>query len=223
MSGIHALCAENQYAPGQILPEEIVACAGVGSFFYENEIDDALFERMYGKSFKQDCTLSREDLRYLRLLHRNACGEILIGEMVCNRKISALLLDIFKKLYDASYPIEKVLLIDNYDADDEKSMEDNNSSCFNFRKVPLSKSLSKHSYGLAVDINPFYNPYYKKFADGRVLLQPEGCDAYLDRSAEFDYKVADDDLCVSLFKAAGFEWGGDWTSCKDYQHFEITL
>jgi len=220
LSVVPACCRECSFEPGDVINEKDVRAAGTASFFYENTIDDRLFARIYGKSFKADCTTPLDDLRYLRILHKDADGRTIVGEIVCNKKISAKLLDIFSKLYAASYPIEKVILVDDFDADDEKSMEADNSSSFNFRMVPNSKYLSRHSYGLAIDINPFYNPYYKKYPDGKVLLQPESSAPYLDRSASFVYKVDDGDLCVTLFKEAGFEWGGDWTTCKDYQHFE---
>jgi len=202
-----------------VLPIASAQCAE-DAFFYEEEIDDQLFQRISGKSYKADCTTSRLDLRYLRVLHKNADGETVVGEIICNKRISAILLDIFRKLYEASYPIERIRLVDDYDADDEKSMTDNNSSSFNFRKVHNSKNLSLHSYGMAIDINPLYNPYYKKYPDGREIIQPEGGVQYLDRSQNFNYKIEEGDLCVTLFKAFGFEWGGDWTTCKDYQHFE---
>ena len=213
-------CAEN-YAPGQPVPENVIEKAGPDVFFYESPIPDGIFSIMDGKSFKSDCTTGRDELRYLRILHKNASGETLVGEIVCHRMISAALLEIFRELYDASYPVESVRLIDYYDADDEKSMEADNSSSFNFRRVAGSKHLSDHAYGLAIDINPFYNPYYKKYEDGHVLVQPVGGSPYLDRVASFPYKITEDDLCVRLFKEHGFEWGGDWQTCKDYQHFQL--
>ncbi|MBQ8128592.1 MAG: M15 family metallopeptidase, partial [Prevotella sp.] len=46
-------------------------------------------------------------------------------------------------------------------------------------------------------------------------------EAYCDRTWDFPYKIDHNDLCFRLFTEAGFEWGGDWTSCKDFQHFEL--
>ena len=212
---------KDTYNPGDVVPETVVGKLGTEAFFTEGAVTDDIFKVIYGKSFKKDCTLDRGELRYLRVLHKDANGRTLVGEIICNRLISAKLLDIFRRLYDASYPIESVRLVDYFDADDEKSMAADNSSSFNFRRVAGSKSLSQHSYGLAVDINPFYNPYYKKYDDGREVIQPEGSAPYLDRSAVFAYKIDDGDLCVELFKEHGFEWGGDWKTCKDYQHFEF--
>lgn len=73
--------------------------------------------------------------------------------------------------------------------------------------------------GYAIDINPLYNPYVK-MSNGKVIYQPENAEAYIDRSADFPYKIDHDDLCFKEFKKRGFTWGGDWTSLKDYQHFE---
>ena len=80
--------------------------------------------------------------------------------------------------------------------------------------------LSKHAYGLAVDINPFYNPYVRYNEDGSLHIDPAGSEPYADRTAAFPYKIDENDLCLKLFKEHGFTWGGDWNSMKDYQHFQ---
>ena len=188
--------------------------------FYSTEITDELMERMRGKSWKDSCTLPREDLRYLHLLHRDLEGEIREGEMVCNVHIADTLLEIFRELYEAGYPIEKIRLVDEYGADDESSMADNNSSCFNFRFVSYTKKISKHGLGMAVDINPRYNPYVKT-VDGRLSIEPANGAPYVDRSGEFPFKIDENDLCYRIFRDHGFEWGGSWKNSKDYQHFEV--
>ena len=53
--------------------------------------------------------------------------------MVVNAAIADKVLAIFMQLYEAGYRIERMVLIDNFDADDETSMRANNSSSFNFR------------------------------------------------------------------------------------------
>ncbi len=188
--------------------------------FYVSEISDELFAKMWGKSFKENCTLPRSELRYLHLLHKNLDGTTKEGELVCNKKIADILIQIFKELYEASYPIEKIRLIDEYDADDETSMRDNNSSCFNFRFISHTTTVSMHGQGLAIDINPRYNPYYK-IVNGKPNIEPFNGAAYLDRSKDFPYKIDHNDLAFRLFTKSGFEWGGDWKNVKDYQHFEF--
>lgn len=187
--------------------------------FYISEISDELMARMKGKSFKDDCSVPREDLRYIHLLHKTLEGETLAGELVCNKHISEMVLQIFTELYEADYAIEKVRLIDEYDADDDLSMADNNSSSFNFRLVSGTTRISKHGLGMAVDINPLYNPYIPDINEDRVA--PEAGRPYVDREADFPYKITDDDMALKLFKKYGFNWGGDWDESPDYQHFEL--
>ena len=133
--------------------------------------------------------------------------------------------EILEKLYDADYPIERMVLPDNYFADDEIMMRDNNSSSFNFRFISHTTVISKHGLGMAVDINTLYNPYHKTVtnADGttKEVIEPATGEPYLDRTKSFDYKIEKDDLCYKLFTEKGFVWGGDWTDKKDYQHFEL--
>jgi len=190
--------------------------------FYIAEIDDAVFNRIKGRSYKTVCTLPLKELRYLRLLHKDINGVERQGEMICNVCIAEALTDIFQKLYENNYPIEKIRLIDEYDADDEKSMHDNNSSCFNFRFISHTKTISKHGLGLAVDINPLYNPYIKR-VDGKLILEPSTAAQYMDRTKNFPYKIEKNSIICELFAAHGFEWGGDWEDRKDYQHFELTI
>jgi hypothetical protein len=189
--------------------------------FYITPITDDIFERIKGKSFKDDCTLPREDLRYLHVLHKDLDGVEHEGEMIVNKHIADDVLEILKELYEADYPIEKIRLVDEYNADDEASMEDNNSSAFNFRLISHTNKISKHGLGLAVDINALYNPYIK-YVDGERVLEPITAEAYLDREADFPYKIDENDLCYKLFTEKGFEWGGSWSDRKDYQHFEVT-
>ena len=115
------------------------------------------------------------------MLHYNLKGEICLGELVCNKAISNDLIEIFQALYKARYPIERMVLIDEYNAEDNRSMEANNSSCFNFRLVPGTRKLSNHSKGLAIDINPLYNPYVKTNKNGKIIISPEKGKKYADK------------------------------------------
>jgi len=187
--------------------------------FYMTEITDDIFARMEGRSYRKDCTTERSSLAYVHILHKDAEGNVKEGEIVCSRKIAGDLLDIFRTLYDKNYPIEKVCLVDDYEGDDEASMADNNSSCFNFRTVPGKTKLSRHAYGRAIDINPLYNPYIH-MRNGEKVIEPENGAMYADRSRDFPYKITEGDLCWRLFTEHGFTWGGSWNSSKDYQHFQ---
>jgi len=96
-------------------------------------------------------------------------------------------------------PLKKLLLIDEYGGDDDLAVADNNTSCFNYRVVAGSTKLSRHALGLAIDINPFYNPYVT-YPDGVKHSSPPGSEPYADRSVDFPYKIGGkDDLCLQLF------------------------
>ncbi len=216
----HELAALEQWRAGDSVSEQSVKQFGENSAFRAEPISDAIFSRMKGRSYKDNCTVPLDSLRYLKVLHYDADGQIRLGELVCHRSISRDLIDIFRELYKACYPIERMVLIDEYEADDELSMRANNSSAFNFRFAAGStKVLSSHSKGMAIDINPLYNPYVK-VRDGYTIVQPSTARQYVDRSADFRYKIVAGDLCHRLFLEHGFEWGGAWRSLKDYQHFE---
>lgn len=211
----------HEWTPAAVVSDEAAKAYSLDSCFKAYPINDAIFARMQGKSFKQNCTMPRASLRYLRMLHRNTEGKTQLGEIVCNQSIANDLLDIFRKLYEAGYKIERITLIDDYNADDETSMRANNTSCFNFRVVSGTTKLSKHSQGLAIDINPLYNPYIH-LNNGKV--EPATGKPYAYNRANLrNVKVPiidTKDLCYRLFIQHGFRWGGAWKTVKDYQHFE---
>ena len=196
----------------------------VDGFYYEPLSED-MINYITGISLPEDSdnlAISIDDLRYVGIKYVDFNGLTEAGELICNQKIAQDLVEIFYELYEADYQLEKIVLIDNYGGDDTASMCANNTSCFNYRVVDGSTSLSNHAYGLAIDINPFYNPYivFGGNDDGTDYISPSGSEQYVDRSASFPYKIDANDLCLQLFKAHGFKWGGDWNSCKDYQHFQ---
>lgn len=202
-------------------------------------IPDDVFRRMEGKSFGKGCTVKREELRYLRLMHWDKDGRTQMGEMVCNKAIAKDVVEIFKALYEAGYRIERMRLIDDYDADDERSMAANNTSCFNFRMMTGSRTrVSKHGLGMAIDINPLYNPYVKgktvspkggrayawnrdkiSTAKASAANRDKGSNATPDKS-KVEMVIRKGDACYREFVKRGFRWGGAWTRLKDYQHFE---
>lgn len=203
-----------------ILPEDIEG-GELDNYFVSYPIDDALFDRIYGLSYKEDCTIPLEELRYLKVLHYGYDQQIYVGEIMVNTGLAEDFLEIFKALYENQYEIEKMLLVDDFGADDNWSIENNNTSAFNYRVSTLDGvTLSNHAYGCAIDINPLQNPY--------VTYYDWGMDTYFDVSIPYMYRedttlghmINHEDLCYQLFIDHGFTWGGDWENPKDYQHFE---
>ena len=211
-----------EWQAGRTVSQEAVdAFGGIDKCFAAEPIPDGVWQRMQGKTYKENPYIGRDDLRHIRALHWDYDNQMHVGEMIVNKEIADRVVSILRQLFDAKYPIQRMLLPDVYDADDETQMRDNNSSSFCYRAIAGSSKLSKHARGLAIDINTLYNPYYKDRNDGTRFIQPATAEKYCDRTWDFPYKIDHDDLCFRLFTAAGFEWGGDWTSCKDYQHFEL--
>jgi len=207
------------FKPGETVEQSVVSELGEDAFFVQMRINEDIFSQMDGKSYKEGCKVPVSDLRYLRLLHCGFDGKTYVGELVCNRSISDDVLTIFHKLYRAGYPIEKMILPDNYeDADILLSSGDNNTAAFNDRNTVGKTTKSLHARGIAIDINPLYNPYIMYQPDGSYQVAPENGSPYADRSRENPYRIDKNDLCYRLFTEAGFTWGGIWNN-PDYMHF----
>ncbi|HKL98445.1 MAG TPA: M15 family metallopeptidase, partial [Mobilitalea sp.] len=192
------------------------------SLFYSEEISEEIKNRINGKSYGEKCDIPYEELRYIRVLYNGFDGKTYIGELIVNRAIVQDIIEIFRELYAINYPIERMVLVDNYEADDIRSMEANNSSAFNYRFIAESSRRSKHSYGIAIDINPLYNPYITEH-DGNTTVLPGNAKEYVDRTKDLEYYIQKGDPCYEAFIKRGFTWGGEWKNSKDYQHFEKEL
>ena len=193
--------------------------------FYYAPLNEDQIDYITGCSYPEsedNLAITYDDLRYVHILHYDFEGNLAEGELICNNYIAQDLIEIFYELFLNEYRLERVTLIENYNGDDTLSMMDNNTSCFNYRVVDGTTNLSKHAYGLAIDINPFYNPYVT-YPGGKIRISPPGSEPYADRDTDFPYKIDESDLCYKLFKEHGFTWGGDWNSSKDYQHFQKTI
>lgn len=153
----------------------------------------------------------RNELILLEVLYYGFDGKVHKGQMVANKSVAMDLVKIFNFIYETKFPVEKVIPMSQYNWSDEKSMQDNNTSCFNYRFVSGSRILSKHAEGLAVDINPKLNPYIK---NGESM--PEG--AKYDPAVEGT--LTSDSPLTQEFIRLGWSWGGNWKSLKDYQHFQ---
>lgn len=197
-------------------PERVTYMDG----FYYEPISNEVFKRISGISYPVDCQVPLEDLRYVVLQYVDFNNEPQSGEMIVNKAIAQDVVEIFYELYQNNYQIESIKLVDEFGGDDTASMLANNTSSFNYRVVEGTTRLSNHALGRAIDLNPFYNPYITYNKDGSTNISPAGSESYADRTISFPYKIDENDLAYKLFKAHGFTWGGNWNSCKDYQHFE---
>ncbi|KHO17791.1 M15 family metallopeptidase [Mycolicibacterium setense] len=169
-----------------------------------------------GVSWRPGCPVPPADLRRITLSYIGFGGRSHRGELVVHRDAVSDVIGIFGDLYAARFPIEKIRTVENYPrADDELSMQDNNTSAFNCRSL-ANGSWSLHAYGRAVDVNPLINPFIS--ASGE--LQPTTARKYLDRTRTDQGMIRDGDVVVRAFGERGWRWGGHWRDPVDYQHFE---
>jgi hypothetical protein len=165
-------------------------------------------------TWTDDCPVGREDLRYLTLSHYGFDGGLHTGELIVNQRVAEDIVDVFAALHAARFPIEQMRVITQEDLDAPPTGDGNETTGFVCRPAVGSASWSQHSYGLAVDINPFHNPYLK----GDLVL-PELATDYIDRDRILPGMVLDGDVVVEAFTGIGWSWGGDWRSLKDWMHF----
>ncbi len=166
-------------------------------------------------SWSEDCPVVLEDLAYVTVSHYGFDGEYHTGEMVLNAEVAEDIVEVFRKLHEARFPIEQMRVIRADEIDAPPTGDSNITSSFECRPaVGSDGGWSWHASGLAVDINPFHNPYLK---DDLVL--PELAMAYTDRERVLPGMVMPGDVVVEAFTAIGWHWGGDWTTLKDWMHF----
>ena len=170
-------------------------------------------------SHRAGCPVPLADLRYLRMTYVGFDGRAHTGEMVVHADHAEAVTEVFRRLYDARWPLRRMVLVDVYGGDDDRSMAADNTSGFNCRRVAGSDGWSRHAFGAAIDVNPVQNPYVQPSG----VVPPAGRRfATLDRSAAAEVPegvVRSDDVVVQAFARIGWLWGGDWSSAKDYQHF----
>jgi hypothetical protein len=170
-----------------------------------------------GPSWRPDCPVDPQQLRRVSIDYLGFDGKIHRGDLIVHEDLAAEVVDIFEQLLQLRYPIEKVRTLDNYPgADDELSMEDDNTSAFNCRNIPGTGRWSPHAFGRAIDFNPRLNPYI----DNAGAFQPNNAAPYLDRNRTDPGILHADDPVVRVFTDRGWRWGGYWRTPIDYQHFE---
>lgn len=179
-------------------------------------------QKITGVSFpKIGAKITYGELRLVKVKYYDLKGRTRQGELIVNKKIASKTAKIFHELYEIEYRMQRIRLVDEYAADDTKSMKANNTSAFNYRTIAGSTKLSMHGKGLAIDINPRINPCVK---NGKV--EPANGKVYAVRNKKKckgkykKYMIRKNDKVYRIFKKYGFSWGGDWNSLKDYQHFE---
>ncbi|MFA5996480.1 MAG: M15 family metallopeptidase [Candidatus Paceibacterota bacterium] len=166
-----------------------------------------LEEALAGKEIPKDIS---DTLTLIAVPFLSFDGEVCEGELVVHADLAEETKKIFNTLFEKRFLIERMVPVVMYGWDDDASMAANNSSAFNYRFIAGTDRLSNHSFGRAIDINPFQNPYTQR--DGKVV--PEGAQYDPSQPGTVTEDIA------AVFKSHGWQWGGDWQDRKDWQHFE---
>ncbi len=222
-----------------ILLFHVLATCASETIFTVKPIPERILATMIGKSLPHNVEwpVHPDDLSYLTISYWGYDDVVHVGHMIVYSKVASEIIEIFKELLDVQFPIERMELIDEYDANDDRSMEANNTSAFCCRCITDKPGqFSNHSYGLAVDVNPKTNPYIKWSTEkNKWIVYPETGKAFVDLPADGQsFPVRDESYrgiitygnpCYRAFKKRGWDWGGDWSqethgkNYKDYQHF----
>jgi len=183
--------------------------------FTSEPLPEHIIQLITGVTFHESTPFGYEYLTYLTVTHVNFYGESVLGHLIVAADIGDEVLDIFREIYEGGFPIHSIQLIDHFDASDYLSMAANNSHAFNFRYIAGTTTISRHGFGVAIDINPVQNPYIR----GDTVWPAAGVD-YLDRTNVRPGMIVPGDVVHTAFISRGWTWGGYWTWPRDYHHFE---
>ncbi len=194
------------------LPDTLPMLPGTG--FKAVVTDPAPTQVIARSTWAPECPVRADQLSWIRLTFRGFDGSRHTGELLVNSAVDDQLVRVFHDLWDADFPMEQLAVTTVAERDAAPTGDGNGTGAFNCRPSTGGSSYSQHAYGLAVDVNPFQNPYLK----GDLVL-PELATSYLDRGTVRRGMITPDGPVVRSFAAIGWGWGGGWNSLKDYQHF----
>lgn len=193
------------------LPDRLPPLPGEG---FASRIEPVPEEVLARSSWTPSCPVTREQLRWVRVAFHGFDGRRHTGELLINSSAAEPIVAVFRALYDARFPLEEMRITRAEELDAEPTGDGNNTGAFTCKPMPSGSTWSEHAKGLAIDVNPFLNPYVR----GPVVL-PELASAYLDRSRQVAGAIHAGDPVTRAFASIGWQWGGTWQHAKDYMHF----
>ncbi len=195
-------------------PRDLPAPAGAA---FEWSIQPVPAHVLARSSWVPDCPVTVDELGYVTVSHVGFDNEYHTGELLVNAAWAEEVVGVFEKLHAAAFPIEQMRIIRLEEIDAPPTGDWNDTTSFVCRPAVGNSSWSQHAYGLAVDVNPFHNPYLK----GDLVL-PELASVYTDRDNLRPGMIEAGDTVVEAFAELGWAWGGNWTTLKDWMHFSAS-
>lgn len=185
---------------------------------YESSIQPLEGNQRQRSTWNELCPVPTTSLRYVTVSFWGFDGVHHTGELIVAANEAENMVGVFRRLHAVRFPIEEMRIVTPADVVARRTGDGNNTASYVCRQVTGGTRFSEHALGLAVDVNPFQNPYRR---DAAVI--PALASSYLDRSnVRPGMIVAGDpvgDEVIAAFADIGWEWGGNWSSLKDYQHF----
>jgi hypothetical protein len=151
-------------------------------------------------------------LELFDVLYYSTDSKLHKGQILTNKKLVVDLKTVFNEMYDEKFVVAHAIPIVKYDWDDNVSMQDNNSYSFCYR----NSSFSKHAIGMAIDINPYFNPVCWKGNLENRISKPIGArhDTTVNGTFYSTHPI------LKEFRRLGFRWGHNFTAKFDDHHFE---
>lgn len=177
--------------------------------------------RLIGRNWHPGCPVGIDDLRRVQVAYWDLHGRERSGPLIVHETVADDVLWVFGRLFRAGFPIHRIALPPAYrpPRPEDRLSTRNLTAAYNCRPATGKPgSVSEHSYGWAIDINPLLNPYVR--SDGSVLRR--AVRPYLDRSRRVPGMIHAGDVVVRSFARIGWAWGGNWGTLKDYMHFSLT-
>jgi D-alanyl-D-alanine carboxypeptidase-like protein len=194
------------------LPDQLPALPGTG---FASSIEAVPAEVLARSTWDPGCPVAADELSYVRLAFWGFDDRRHTGELLLNRSVAREVVTVFHRLYDERFPFEQLRITPRSELDAPPTGDGNDTGAFVCRPTTGSASTySQHAYGLAIDLNPFQNPYVK----GDLVL-PELASTYLDRDDVRPGMITPDSVVVRAFDEIGWTWGGTWSELLDFQHF----
>jgi len=154
-----------------------------------------------------------DQLKLINVQYYSTDSKVHQGQILTNNKIADKIVVLFKFILQERFPVAHAIPVVKYNWDDDLSMQANNTYSFCYRDV----SFSKHAYGMAIDINPYFNPVRWKTGFENHLNKPVGA-RYDPRKPGTFYSQQP---VVLEFERLGFHWGHHFKVKFDDHHFDM--
>ncbi len=141
------------------LPDTVPMLPGRG--FRAEVTDPAPADVIARSTWNENCPVAADELAWLRLVFRGFDGERHTGELLVHSSAADGLVQVFRDLWRADFPMERMSITTRAELDAAPTGDGNDTGAFTCRAVTGGSSFSEHARGLAIDINPFQNPYEK--------------------------------------------------------------